>query len=857
MNLQEARKRIPELEGLSDESALGVIQQVYYPDMDRATLAGALGYKMPEPPAPDRTWGAVAKDVGVSALKGAIAVPEAFVGMADLLSGGVAGKALEDAGFRPGDAKAILNEQYSDKQKQAFQAVSQADGFMGKMGAALANPSVIGHTLVESAPLMGMGGVIGRGVTALAPKVSGVLAGAIGEGAVGAGSSAEGIRQATPDGTLSMNQSALAGASGALTGAFTLLGGKVAQKLGIADVDTMLASAAANPAVRKGVVRSALEGAVSEGVLEELPQSVQEQVLQNAALGKPLDEGVDQAAVMGLLSGMAMGGGANAVSGFAKPPAQQAADAIRAAETVPESGPMTRSVNAGTEAKAQAVEAGAPLVDEQAAAEPMPEPVDDPVRDQILALPDGARQDALRAYAVVNRDDVAKGVQQYNRKLLDRLLKENEPAPEAAPEIGGVVHNFDPASPPVSTLSLAPIGEVNYDNGIDFQPGIQAELASRSAELDKLTQRAPRKSTAPADLSLPTDPVQNYLDGLRSVNTPAARAYVRDFDIGRITPADVQRRMQAEQGMTPDQRIARAAAEAPAQVDSVADRLSKAAAQGQGAIAPTDILNPSGLPFKTQMAAKLAAKKTPGAVIPVDGGFVVRPQEPVNVQDVPQASEVPETAPAVIQPSEAPQAVGAQPAGPTAGVPAEGAGAVEAAGVNRSKLLESLDQVGSTREQVLGVRLADAQYRLEQATASSYINRADQKARINEITQEIAGLNDVRADAIELDARDRNEGSTRSMLRGARQELDAAVRAGSITPEDAKTIASSAKNAGNAADASEAIFNAVDSSVTGAAPEVSGVAEIPPLDPLGWNAKKLASTYDMAQMAGHQCAIRR
>ena len=77
---------------------------------------------------------------------------------------------------------------------------------------------------------------------------------------------------------------------------------------------------------------------------------------------------------------------------------EQVLDTIRAAETVPESGPMTRASNAATEAKAQAIEAGAPLVDEQAAADPVPEPVDDPVRDQILALPDGARQDALLAW---------------------------------------------------------------------------------------------------------------------------------------------------------------------------------------------------------------------------------------------------------------------------------------------------------------------------------------------------------------------------------------------------------------------------------------------------------------------------
>lgn len=736
-----------------------------FDDLDAAGIG--VGYQpfaadavapMEAPAEPERTWGAVAKDVGVSALKGAIAVPEAAVGMADLLSGGRAGKVLEDVGFRPGEAKAILDEQYSDKQKQAFQSVSQAEGFTGKMGAALANPSVIGHTLVESAPLMGMGGVIGRGVMAAAPRVSGVIAGAIGEGAVGAGSSAEAIRQASQDGTLTGKQAALAGASGALTGAFTLLDGKVAQKLGIADVDTMLAGAATNPAVRKGVVRSALEGAAAEGILEELPQSVQEQVLQNAALGKPLDEGVDQAAVMGLLSGMAMGGGANAVSSFAKPPAQAAADTIRATETVPESGPMTRASNAATEAKAQAIEAGAPLVDEQATAEPTPEPVDDPVRDQILALPDGARQNALRAYAVVNRTDVAKGVQQYNRKLLDRLLTENAPPPVLGERLtetdmgsmlggGGMTGNADPLAgalgmgreaqansitnvanvaerrPPMPASDAARMLDEARNRGLDLAvaehpaggfvlvppnwvtPDMAAQGETRLAEtIARMQQadsapveRAPRTRTEPVDLSLSTDPVQNYMATLRSVNTPAARAYVRDFDAGRITPSNVQQRMVAEKGKTPDQRIAQAAAEAPAQTDPVADRLARAAAQGIATPAPTDILNPSGEPFKTRMAADRAAKKTPGAVVPVEGGFVVRPQEPVNVQDVPQAPEVPQAAPVVSQPAQAPQAVGAQPAGPAAGGPAEGAGAVEAAGVGGAPtIVEVQDNYGRT-----------------------------------------------------------------------------------------------------------------------------------------------------------------
>lgn len=426
-------------------------------------------------------------------------------------------------------------------------------------------------------------------------------------------------------------------------------------------------------------------------------------------------------------------------------PAQAAADAIRATEKVPESGALTKAVNAGVEAKAQAVEAGAPVPTRPGAdqsAEAAPEPVDDPVRDQILALPDGARQDALRAYAVVNRTDVAKGVQQYNRKLLDRLLAENAPPPVLGERLtetdmgsmlggGGMAGRADPLAgalgmnneaqaaaitnvanvaerrPPMPASDAARMLDEARNRGLDLAvaehpaggfvlvppqwvtPDMAAqgearlnETIARMQQADAApVERAPRTRTDGVGLDLQTDPVQNYVGNLRQVNTPAAQAFVRDFDAGRITPADVQQRMQAEQGLTPEQRIARAAAEAPAQTDPVADRLRQAVSQA-ATVAPTDILNPAGEPFKTRMAADRAAKKTPGAVVPVEGGFVVRPQEPVNVQDVPQAPEVPQAAPAVSQPGQAAQAVGAQPAGPAAGVPAEGSGAVEATGVS-------------------------------------------------------------------------------------------------------------------------------------------------------------------------------
>ncbi len=46
-SMAEARKRLPELSGLSDESALNVIHQAYYPQWDKAKLAEALGVALP------------------------------------------------------------------------------------------------------------------------------------------------------------------------------------------------------------------------------------------------------------------------------------------------------------------------------------------------------------------------------------------------------------------------------------------------------------------------------------------------------------------------------------------------------------------------------------------------------------------------------------------------------------------------------------------------------------------------------------------------------------------------------------------------------------------------------------------
>lgn len=257
-------------------------------------------------------------DTAITALKSAIAVPEIAVGIGDLVTGGRAGKAAEQAGFRPKEAKAFLDDYLSPEQKAANEKLAQADGFVDTLSTAVDNPSTILHTGLESIAPMLAGGVVARGAMAvpgLAGKLAPWAAGAVGEGVVGAGMSAESIRQQTDDGLLTGEQAGLAGLSGLGTGLIGAGGAKIAQKLGIGEIDTLLAGGDAGAATTKGIARKAAEGAAVEGVFQELPQSIQEQALQNIALDKPWDEGLGSAAAMGLLTGAALGGIAGPLGG--------------------------------------------------------------------------------------------------------------------------------------------------------------------------------------------------------------------------------------------------------------------------------------------------------------------------------------------------------------------------------------------------------------------------------------------------------------------------------------------------------------------------------------------------------------
>ena len=276
---------------------------------------------------PKRTVLGTVADTGVTLAKGVVGLGEAAVGAANLATFGGAGKVMDAVGYDPKKTQDTLSSLYSPAQQSANKEVDQAKGFVDTGKAMLENPSTIYHGIVETAPAMLGGAAVARGALQglgkVAPKLmksagavkwAPVVAGSAGEGIVAGGQQAEQIRQETPDKSISMKQAGLAGLSGIGTAAFGFAGGSLAKRLGFTDIDTFLATGATGTAKKegfKGLVKKIVGGGISEGVFEEMPQTAQETILYNAAMDKPLMEGVPEGlAKAGILGGV-MGGGAN------------------------------------------------------------------------------------------------------------------------------------------------------------------------------------------------------------------------------------------------------------------------------------------------------------------------------------------------------------------------------------------------------------------------------------------------------------------------------------------------------------------------------------------------------------------
>ena len=286
-------------------------------------------------------------DVGIDVAKGVVGLGESVVGLADLISLGAAGEAMASLGYDPKRTNDILSDLYSKQRKEANLNVENAKGFVDTSIELFSNPSVLagyitqaipgtvgigaaGIPIAERAFRMGKAAATAAGLTGAAVEQAGraaveaalprILWGvSAAEGAQQAGSLAEQARQ---QGKEWADYVVPAIASGAGTALIARGAGALAPKIGLGgDIEASIAGAVAGGKLATqtgGVVRRAGKGLVREGMLEEMPQSAQEQAWQNVVEGKDLMTDVGGQAAIGLFTGGIMGGGHAVITGERK-----------------------------------------------------------------------------------------------------------------------------------------------------------------------------------------------------------------------------------------------------------------------------------------------------------------------------------------------------------------------------------------------------------------------------------------------------------------------------------------------------------------------------------------------------------
>lgn len=323
-------------------------------------------------------------DLGTDLKRGVQQLPGVVTGLADVGVGALTGRRVVDetadkigeaTGFQPSKWQEEARQEYSPARQAGTAEIDQAweeGDALDIVGAYASNPGNVAGLVAESLPQMLAGGAIGRGALVggraagliANPATTGqaarqaIVAGAGGEGAVIAGGTMDQIdREVDP-----RRAAAASAGAGVIGGALSGFGARLAQRAGLIDVESALAGGVGQVAGQApSLGRRVAGGALTEGVLEELPQSIQEQMLQNWAEQKPLMEGVARAGVEGALAGSAIGGIAN----VPRRPSQQmgldpAAGPLSAAAATAVDGAPTGSQTPVQDAVRQSMLSGAP-----------------------------------------------------------------------------------------------------------------------------------------------------------------------------------------------------------------------------------------------------------------------------------------------------------------------------------------------------------------------------------------------------------------------------------------------------------------------------------------------------------------
>ena len=254
-------------------------------------------------------------DIGNSIASGAAAAGRGILGLSDLVTGSNSIQNTKNLGLDIKSSEQAWKDNLSEKAKQEEQAWNNTQGFVDTLKYGATHPFAVANKVAESLPAMAVSGGMGGAVA------KGVIGGAIGEGMQQAGSSYADAIEKNNGNTPTDKDAGAALGSGVTTATISALSGGLAKKLGIGDIDTAIANRVAGEAATSArplglgaYAKNIGKGIVTEGALEELPQSATEPMWQNYADGNPIMEGVPEAAAQGLITGGLMGGAFNATN---------------------------------------------------------------------------------------------------------------------------------------------------------------------------------------------------------------------------------------------------------------------------------------------------------------------------------------------------------------------------------------------------------------------------------------------------------------------------------------------------------------------------------------------------------------
>jgi len=300
----------------------------YATEMPKISFYKQLGIDVPESSYAE----IIGRDLPLAGAQGVVGLYEGVKGLTGFvpLSKGKIPKAIESAeksvfGGSASDLQQYLESLKSEGQQMVSQGAAEIPSTgnllrdaTGQLIYAGQNPQQIGQIVAQSLPSTYGGALIGRGISATGAKfgkdITPITAAASGEGTLAAGSGLESVRQQTENKEVTTPQQLITAFSGYMTNKLGRLGNRAAKYLGVDDMDVILvrgnmgSTPAANQKAQSKLV-AGLKSALSESVFEELPQSTQEQISQNIALGRPYDEGVAEQMAAGIIGGAGAGFG--------------------------------------------------------------------------------------------------------------------------------------------------------------------------------------------------------------------------------------------------------------------------------------------------------------------------------------------------------------------------------------------------------------------------------------------------------------------------------------------------------------------------------------------------------------------